>query len=111
MESQAISLLKEAGEVGLLLSELAKQLEQPASTVLKIIESLARNGQVKQVEEQNNGNIEIRIILQPESEWDSMKGCPCFICSDIDQCGAGQPTSPWNCEKLNQWLKIQLKQT
>lgn len=111
MESQTISLLKDAGDCGLLLTELAEQLEQPATNVLKIIENLTRNGHVKKVEEQHDGNTVLRIIWQQavDSEWDTLQGCPCFSCGDIDQCGAGQPTSPWNCEKLNTWINERIE--
>ena len=106
MESQTISLLKDAGESGLLLTELAQRLEQPATDVLKIIEILTRNGHIKKVEEQHDGNTVLRFFWQEadDAEWDTLEGCPCFSCAEIDQCGAGHPTSPWNCNKLNTWI-------
>ena len=66
--------------------------------------------QVKKIEEKHDGKSTFRVIWQGngESEWDTLEGCPCFICTDIDQCGAGQPTSPWICEKLNKWIKERL---
>ena len=39
MESRTITLLKEAGKRGLLLTELAQQLERPAKEILKVVES------------------------------------------------------------------------
>ena len=109
MESNAIALLKEAGKRGLLLSELAKQLEQPATKVLKIVESLETNGQVEKKDEEHNGKSVLRLFWREEdSKWDTLQGCPCFSCTEIDKCGASQSISPWTCEKLNIWIKEQL---
>ncbi|MFX1509719.1 MAG: hypothetical protein ACFFBR_05370 [Promethearchaeota archaeon] len=110
MESGTIEVLKDAGKQGILLAELVKKTEQSESKILQIIDSLTENGQVKKVEESHDGKATLRIFWQgeEESEWDTLEGCPCFICPDIDQCGAGQPTSPWVCDKLNNWIKERL---
>ncbi len=110
MESGTIEVLKDAGKQGILLAELVKKINQPESVILQIIDSLSKNGQVKKVEENHDGKSMFRIIWQgiDKSEWDTLEGCPCFVCPDIDQCGAGQPTSPWICEKLNSWIKDRL---
>ncbi|MFW9985549.1 MAG: hypothetical protein ACFFDJ_03190 [Candidatus Odinarchaeota archaeon] len=108
MESSTIELLRGAGKQGILLAELAQQMDQTEKSILKIIESLSQNGKVKKIEEKHDGKSVIRIIWQEDSEWDTLQGCPCFICPDIDQCGAGQPTSPWGCDKLNNWIKERL---
>ena len=108
MESSTIELLRGAGKQGILLAELAQQMEQTEKSVLKIIDSLSQNGKVKKVEEEHDGKSMIRVIWQDASEWDTLHGCPCFICPDIDQCGAGQPISPWACEKLSKWIKDRL---
>jgi hypothetical protein len=110
MESRAIALLKEAGRKGLLLSELVQELEQSASDVEKIVESLKRQGHVKEVEDQDNGTSTTRLIWQnaESSEWNTLKGCPCFACKEIEQCGEGQPITPWYCGKLNTWLSERL---
>ncbi len=110
MEASAIRLVKSAGKQGILLAELAQRMEQTETIILQIIDSLSKNGQVKKVEETHDGKSVVRVIWQDQddAEWDTLQGCPCFICSDIDQCGAGQPISPWVCEKLNTWIKKRL---
>jgi hypothetical protein len=110
MESGTIEVLKDAGKQGILLAELVKRTAQSESKILQIIDLLTENGQVKKVEENQDGKTTLRIFWQgdEESEWDTLEGCPCFICPDIDQCGAGQPTSPWVCEKLSTWIKERL---
>ena len=110
MESRTITLLKEAGKRGLLLTELAQQLERPAKEILKVVESLTSNGHVEEIEETHNGESVLRLVWQNEkdSEWETLEGCPCFACSSINICGAGQPSSPWFCDKLNNWIKSRL---
>ncbi len=107
MESSTIKRLKGAGQQGILLAELAQQLDQPESSLLPIVDSLSKNGQVKKIEEKHDGKSVLRVIWQEnsESEWDTLEGCPCFVCSEIDQCGVGQPISPLSCEQLNNWIK------
>lgn len=107
MESSTIRLLKGAGQQGILLAELAQQLDQTESALLPIVDSLSKNGQVKKIEETHNGQSVVRVIWQDarKSEWDTLEGCPCFVCSEIDQCGASQPISPLGCEQLNKWIK------
>jgi len=110
MESGTIELLRDAGKQGILLAELVQKTKQSESALLQIIDSLSQKGQVTKVEENHDGNSTFRIIWQgsDESEWDTLEGCPCFICPDIDQCGASQPTSPWVCEKLGTWINERL---
>jgi hypothetical protein len=110
MESHAIELVKGAGKQGILLAELAQQMKETETKVLEVIDSLSKNGQIKKVEEKHDGESVIRVIWQvkEDSEWDTLQGCPCFICPDINQCGAGQPTTPWLCGKLNTWIKERL---
>jgi hypothetical protein len=113
MESRAIALLKEAGQKGLLLSELVQKLDQSASDVRNLVESLKRQGHVREVEAQHNGASAIRLIWQrgESPEWNTLKGCPCFACKEIEQCGEGQPITPWYCGKLNTWLAERLNPT
>lgn len=110
MESHTIELVKGAGKQGILLAELAQQMRETETKVLEVIDSLSKNGQIKKVEEKHDGESVIRVIWQvkDDSEWDTLQGCPCFICPDINQCGAGQPTNPWLCGKLNKWIKERL---
>jgi hypothetical protein len=110
MESGAIQFIRDAGKQGILLAELIEKMDQSESTILEVIDSLSKNGQIKKVEEKHDGKSTFRLIWQDfESEWDTHEGCPCFICPDIDQCGAAQPTNPWVCEKLNKWIRDRLE--
>ncbi|MEM1659349.1 MAG: hypothetical protein QXX87_01310 [Candidatus Jordarchaeales archaeon] len=36
--------------------------------------------------------------------WNTLEGCPCFTCSQISRCGAGQQISPNNCWKLTEYI-------
>lgn len=110
MESSAIALLKGAGKQGILLAELAQQMSQTETKLLEVIDSLSENGHVIIINETHNGKSMIRVVWQNQDDgvWDTLEGCPCFVCRDIDQCGASQPISPWSCEKLNTWIKERL---
>lgn len=111
MESKTIALIKEAGKRGLFLSELAAQLEQPASKIIQILELLTADGRIEKSEEQHNGESDLRIIWREEKnvEWDTLQGCPCFSCRDINTCGASQPINPWTCKKLGNWIMNQIE--
>lgn len=113
METKTIALLKEAGRRGLLLSELAGRLELSAADVLQVVEPLSASGYVKKVEEKQEGDSVLRIVWHDKDapKWDTLQGCPCFACTEINVCGAGQPTSPWSCDKLNTWIKDRTQQS
>ena len=37
---------------------------------------------------------------------DSITGCPCFGCGDLDRCGVGRGSpSPIVCERLTAWIE------
>jgi hypothetical protein len=107
MESSAKELVRGAGKQGILLAELARQINADETAVLEVIDSLSKNGQLTKIEESHDGTKVIRIVWHEEedSKWDTLQGCPCFICPDIDQCGAGQPINPWMCKKLDSWIQ------
>ena len=107
MESSAKELIRGAGKQGILLAELAQQIGEDETLVLKLINSLSENGHLTKIKESHDGIETIRVIWQEQgdSEWDTLQGCPCFVCPDIDQCGAGQPTNPWMCKKLDYWIQ------
>lgn len=107
MESFAKELVKGAGKQGILLADLVQQLGKDETTVLQLIDEMSQNGQLTKVEESRDGNTIVRLFWHEtdDSEWDTLQGCPCFICPDINQCGAGQPTTPWMCKKLNKWIQ------
>ena len=110
MESQAIALIKEAGKRGLLLPELVERLNRPKEDVERVVETLKADGHIEEVEERHDGKPVLRLIWR-ESHigWDTLRGCPCFSCPEIDRCGAGQPVSPWTCKKLDEWITSRLR--
>jgi hypothetical protein len=107
MESSTKALVRGAGKQGILLAELAQQIGEDEAVVLKLIDSLSENGQLTKIEESHDGTQVVRVVWQEKkgAEWDTLQGCPCFVCPDINQCGAGQPTTPWMCKKLDQWIQ------
>ena len=109
MESSAKELIRGAGKQGILLAELAQQIGEDEPVVLKLINSLSENGYLRKIEESHDGVETIRVVWQEQedSEWDTLQGCPCFVCTAINQCGAGQPTNPWMCKKLDSWIQLQ----
>jgi len=109
MDSQVIAVIKKAGKRGLLLPELVQRLNRPKKDVERIIESLKAGGYIKEVIEQHDGKPVTRIIWRESGiGWDTLRGCPCFSCPEIDRCGAGQPISPWTCKKLDEWITDRL---
>jgi len=107
MESSAKELVKGAGKQGILLADLARQIGEDETVVLQLIDSLSKTYQISKIEESHDGAKVIRVVWHDkgDSEWHTLQGCPCFVCSDINQCGAGQPTNPWMCKKLDSWIQ------
>jgi hypothetical protein len=104
---QILNALRDAGEDGLLIGELADRLGIDNKTITTTIETLMSEGLVMQKQELKEERYAIRTPVADNSEPGSlsdMDGCPCFHCLKIGRCGIRQPDSPVTCRELEEWL-------
>lgn len=102
-----LNALRDAGDDGLLIGELADRLGIDNDTITTTIETLMSEGLVMQKQELEEERYLIRTPVPDNSEPGSlsdMNGCPCFHCLKIGRCGIRQPDSPVTCRELEEWL-------
>ncbi len=104
---QILNALRDAGDDGLLIGELADRLGIDNETITMTIETLMSEGLVMQKQELKEERYVIRTPVADNSEPSSlsdMNGCPCFHCLKIGRCGIRQPDSPVTCRELEEWF-------
>lgn len=107
---QVLSVLRAAGEAGLLIKELVDRLGVDSKEVSLAIMTLTSEGKIVQKTNEDERYM-IPIQLDEESEsghLSDMDGCPCYHCLRIGKCGIRQPDSPVTCKELEDWMNSAL---
>ncbi|MGD9394872.1 MAG: hypothetical protein PVJ05_00400 [Candidatus Thorarchaeota archaeon] len=108
---QILKTLRDAGENGLLIGELADRLGIDSQEITKTITTLMSEGRIMQKQELENERYMIKTPVVDDTEpggLSDMNGCPCFHCLKIGRCGIRQPDSPVTCRELEEWLGADL---
>ena len=108
---QILNALRDAGENGLLVGELADRLGIDSQQITKTITTLVSEGQIMQKQELEKERYMIKTTVVDDAESVSlsdMNGCPCFHCLKIGKCGIRQPDSPITCREIEEWLGTDL---
>lgn len=104
---QILTALRDAGEKGLLIGELADRLGIDSQKITKTIITLMAEGRIMQKQELEKERFMIKTPVVDDAEpsvLTDMNGCPCFHCLKIGKCGIRQPDSPVTCRELEEWL-------
>ncbi|MHA2025208.1 MAG: hypothetical protein ACW98U_04835 [Candidatus Thorarchaeota archaeon] len=104
---QLLNALRDAGENGLLISELTDRLGIDQAMITTMIETLMSEGLVMQKQELKEERYAIKLPAADDADPTSlsdMDGCPCFHCLRISKCGVRQPDSPVTCNEIEDWL-------
>ncbi|MHA1608152.1 MAG: helix-turn-helix transcriptional regulator [Candidatus Freyarchaeota archaeon] len=111
MEEKAYEIIREAGEKGLLQSDLWRKLGVNSREGSRVAMRLEKKGLIRRLRELYKGRWTYRIFANEkenvEVKWNTLGGCPCFTCKQISRCGIGQPISPIRCWKLTEWINME----
>jgi hypothetical protein len=112
MEDEAYDLVLEAGNKGLLQSDLWKKLGVNSREGSRISVKLEKKGLARRAKELYKGRWTYRLYASKNEEapitWNTLNNCPCFMCVQVTRCGTAQPTSPIKCQKLTNWINKQV---
>ncbi|MBA7649056.1 hypothetical protein ES703_56849 [subsurface metagenome] len=104
-EKRAFQLILEAGEEGILQSEIWKRLGTDSRTGSRIAIKFERDGRIKRQRELHGGRWTYRLFsLMKPITVDSIIDCPCMVCNDINRCTPGGRVSPLFCKKFTYWI-------
>ena len=110
-EQKALKLIFEAGEEGLLQSELWKLLEIGSREGSRMAKKFEEKEQVSREKVLNNGRWTYKLFSKKEAvTLDSVEGCPCLICPEVDKCFKGGSKDPTVCLDLTAWIDPRIEQ-
>ena len=110
LERKALSLVLEAGEEGILQSDMWKSLGVTSREGSRLAIKFEEKGAVERRKVLHEGRWTYKLFSQSKAVTiDSISDCPCMICEDIDKCFTGGETSPINCPQLTIWIDPNLE--
>lgn len=110
-EQKALKLIFDAGEEGLLQSELWKLLDVSSREGSRMAKKFEEKGRVYREKVLNNGRWTYMIFSKKELvTLDSIEGCPCLVCDKVEKCFNEGKVTPTSCLKLTAWIDPRIEQ-
>ena len=107
LERQAFQLIHDAGGDGILQIEMRKILGADSREGSRIALKFLEREVIKRRRELHEGRWTYRLFsLKNSVTFNSIMGCPCTACDDMDRCAPGRFVSPLLCKKLTYWIEL-----
>jgi hypothetical protein len=104
-EKKALKLIIEAGEGGLLQSNLWKLLDVSSREGSRIAKKFQEKGKIIRKKVLEGGRWSYKLFFKKEPvTLESVEGCPCLVCPDVDKCFRGGSQDPTICLDLTAWI-------
>ena len=105
VEQRALRLIYDAGDEGLLQSELWKLLDVSSREGSRLAKKFEEKGRIVRDKILNDGRWTYKLFSKNEPvTLDSVRGCPCLICSEVEKCFRGGTQDPVYCLLLTAWI-------
>lgn len=105
LEQKAMQIIINAGNKGLLQSELWRKLGASSREGSRICLKLENKGLIRREKELYEGRWTYRLFPKRlPSSLNSILDCPCMMCPESQRCSPAGSITPQNCEKLTEWL-------
>ena len=105
LKKRAFQLIFESGDEGFLQVEMWRRLEIDNKEGSRIARGFEEKGDIKRQKELHEGRWTYRLFsLGKPVTINSLLGCPCLACDDINRCTPGCLISPLLCKKLTHWI-------
>ena len=102
---QALQLIVNTGDNGVLQSELWRKLSASSREGSRIALKLENKGFIRRERELFSGRWTYRLYPKRRpTSINSIVDCPCLMCPEAFRCGAWSSISPNKCEKLTEWI-------
>lgn len=106
LERKALSLVFEAGSEGLLQSDMWKGLGVTSREGSRLALKFEEKGAVERRKVLHNGRWTYKLFSQTKLvTLESINGCPCIVCEELEKCFEGGQVSPLTCRKLTLWME------
>lgn len=105
IEQKALKLIFDSGDEGVLQSELWKLLGVTSREGSRIAKKFEEKERVVREKVLNNGRWTYKIFSKKVTvTLDSITGCPCLTCPEVDKCFRGGTKDPTTCLDLTAWI-------
>ena len=105
LEQRALKVIFEASNGGIMQSELWKELGVSSREGSRLALRFEEKGSVERRKVLHEGRWSFKLFSKREFvTMDSIEGCPCMICVDIDKCFESGVRDPVSCLDLTSWL-------
>ena len=105
LEQRALKIIFEAGERGIMQSDLWKELGVSSREGSRLALRFEEKGSVERRKVLHEGRWSYKLFSKKELvTMTSIEGCPCMICADIDKCFESGVRDPVSCQDLTAWL-------
>jgi DNA-binding Lrp family transcriptional regulator len=105
VERKALKLILNTGKEGLFQTELSKLLDINNREASRIAKKLEEKGKVRREKVLNNRRWTYKIFSMEEYvSINSIEGCPCLVCPEMDRCFRGGRKDPTTCLDLTAWI-------
>jgi len=112
LESRVMRILIEAGNDGILQSELWKKMELSSKEGSRLALRFEKRGLIERKRVLHEGRWTYRLFSKRKTvTFDSIADSPCILCENMEKCSKGGTVSPVFCEKLTDWILVLVKRS
>jgi predicted transcriptional regulator len=105
LEQRALKLIFNARDRGILQSELWKELGVSSREASRMARKFVEKDKVVREKVLNEGRWTYKLYSKKVPvTLDSVKGCPCLICDEVEKCFRGGTRDPVYCMALTAWI-------
>jgi DNA-binding Lrp family transcriptional regulator len=112
LDRDALRLIIEAGEEGILQSEMWKKLNATSREGSRLALKFEEKGVVERKKVLHEGRWTYKLFSQTKMVTiDSISDCPCITCEGLDKCFTGGQVTPIHCRLLTLWMDPDLAES
>ena len=112
LDHDALRLIIEAGEEGILQSEMWKKINATSREGSRLALKFEEKGVVERRKVLHEGRWTYKLFSQTKMVTiDSISDCPCITCEGLDKCFPGGQVTPIHCRLLTLWMDPDLAET
>ena len=112
LDHEALQLIIEAGEEGILQSEMWKKLNATSREGSRIALKFEEKGVVERRKVLHEGRWTYKLFSQTKMVTiNSISDCPCITCEGLDKCFPGGQVTPIHCRLLTLWMDPDLAES
>ena len=103
VEHRALRLIYDAGDEGLLQSELLLDVSSREGS--RLAKKFEEKGRIIREKVLKDGRWTYKLFSKNQPvTLDSVRGCPCLICSEVEKCFRGGTQDPVYCLLMTAWI-------